>query len=191
MIDPRVYNAYISDSVYLLLAQSTLPKETNIANCRSRMDQIPRVIAAAKENLQHPARPLLETAINPKSYLQQDLPDYVFDCVALPPKAVVPGPETGKMPAKCKVIVGGARRPYLDELQAAARLAGVTLEMVVPNLIDLLGLGRAQRNGPLATGNQQSRGAGERAWGMEGDTARDNGRRPVCREGHRLQHGGV
>jgi uncharacterized protein (DUF885 family) len=61
--DPRVYGEYLSDSVYLLLAQSTLPKETNIANCLARMEQIPRVVAAAKDNLRHPARPLLETAI--------------------------------------------------------------------------------------------------------------------------------
>ena len=61
--DPRVYGDYISDSVYLLLAQSTLPKETNIANCLARMEQIPRVVAAAKANLQHPARTLLDTAI--------------------------------------------------------------------------------------------------------------------------------
>jgi type IV pilus assembly protein PilM len=73
--------------------------------------------------------------LNPKSYLQQDLQDYVFDCVALPPKALPPGPEAGKMPAKCKVIVGGVRRQYLEELQAAARLAGLTLEMVAPNPI--------------------------------------------------------
>ena len=61
--DPRVYGHYLSDSVYLPLAQSTLPKETNIANCLARMGQIPRIIAAAKANLRHPARPLLETAI--------------------------------------------------------------------------------------------------------------------------------
>ena len=61
--DPRVYGSYISDSVYSLLTQSTLPKETNIANCLARMEQIPRVVAAAKDNLRHPARPLLETAI--------------------------------------------------------------------------------------------------------------------------------
>ncbi len=61
--DPRVYGGYLSDSVYLLLTQSTLPKETNIANCLARMKQIPRVVAAAKDNLRHPARPLLETAI--------------------------------------------------------------------------------------------------------------------------------
>ena len=61
--DPRLYTEYLSDSVYLLLAQSTLPKETNIANCLARMEQMPRVVAAAKANLLHPARPLLETAI--------------------------------------------------------------------------------------------------------------------------------
>jgi uncharacterized protein (DUF885 family) len=61
--DPRVYNDYISDSVYLLLTQSTLPPETNIANCLARMALIPRVAAAAKENLRHPPRVPLETAI--------------------------------------------------------------------------------------------------------------------------------
>jgi uncharacterized protein (DUF885 family) len=61
--DPRVYGGYLSDSVYRLLTQSTLPKETNIANCLARMEQIPRVVAAAKDNLRHPAQPLLETAI--------------------------------------------------------------------------------------------------------------------------------
>ena len=30
--DPRAYGGYISDAVYLLLTQSTLPKETNLAN---------------------------------------------------------------------------------------------------------------------------------------------------------------
>ncbi|MFO1496917.1 MAG: hypothetical protein U1G07_00720 [Verrucomicrobiota bacterium] len=37
--DPRVYSDYINDSVYLLLTQSTLPKETNIANCIARMQR--------------------------------------------------------------------------------------------------------------------------------------------------------
>src|SRR5262245_33500431 len=30
--DPRVYSRFVSDSIYALLAQSTLPQETNIAN---------------------------------------------------------------------------------------------------------------------------------------------------------------
>ena len=61
--DPRVYGSYVSDSVYLLLAQSTLPKETDIANCLSRMEQIPRIVEAARQNLSHPPRAWLETAI--------------------------------------------------------------------------------------------------------------------------------
>ena len=61
--DPRTYGGYINDSVYLLLAQSTLPKETNVSNCLARMAEIPRIIAVAKTTLTHPPKPILETAI--------------------------------------------------------------------------------------------------------------------------------
>lgn len=61
--DPRVYSGYISDSLFLLLIQSTLPKETNVANAIARMRQIPKVVAAAKENLRNPPRVHTETAI--------------------------------------------------------------------------------------------------------------------------------
>src|ERR1700677_3078496 len=61
--DPRTYGSYLNDSVYLLLSQSTLPKETNISNCLARMAEIPRIIAAAKATLRHPPKPILETAI--------------------------------------------------------------------------------------------------------------------------------
>ena len=61
--DPRVYGEYINDSVYLLLTQSTLPKETNIANCIARMARIPAVIPAAKASLQRPPKSILETAV--------------------------------------------------------------------------------------------------------------------------------
>src|SRR5271157_2244761 len=54
--DPRAYNDYLSDSVYLLLTQSTLPKETNLTNCLARMALLPRVVAAAKQSLRHPPR---------------------------------------------------------------------------------------------------------------------------------------
>jgi len=60
--DPRVYGDCINDSIFILLAQSTLPKETNIANSIVRMGQIPAVVAAAIASLKHPPRPILETA---------------------------------------------------------------------------------------------------------------------------------
>ncbi len=61
--DPRIYGDYLNDSVFLLLTQSTQPMETNMANCLARMAAIPQVVAAAKQNLQNPPRPILETAI--------------------------------------------------------------------------------------------------------------------------------
>ncbi len=61
--DARTYGDYLSDSVYVLLTHSTLPKETNIANGIARMTEFPRIIAEAEHSLTHPSRPLLETAI--------------------------------------------------------------------------------------------------------------------------------
>ena len=61
--DPRTYGAYLNDSVYLLLTQSTLPRETNIANALARMAQFPRIVAEAEKTLTHPPQPILETAI--------------------------------------------------------------------------------------------------------------------------------
>jgi len=61
--DPRVYNGYINDSIYLLLAQSSLPRETNVANCIARMALIPRVVETAKRTLKNPCRVHTETAI--------------------------------------------------------------------------------------------------------------------------------
>ena len=54
--DPRTYTDYINGSVYILLTQSTLPKETNLTNAIARMRQIPRVVAAARQTLTHPPR---------------------------------------------------------------------------------------------------------------------------------------
>ena len=61
--DPRVYNDYISESVYLLFTQSTLPKPTNVKNAVARMAFIPRIVAAAKVGLKNPPRVFVETAI--------------------------------------------------------------------------------------------------------------------------------
>jgi uncharacterized protein (DUF885 family) len=61
--DPRIYNDYLGDSIYLLLTQSTRPKATNLRNCAARMAFFPKIITAAKENLRNPPRVILETAI--------------------------------------------------------------------------------------------------------------------------------
>ena len=61
--DPLLYNDYISESIYLLLTQSTQDKRTNIKNCATRMQFIPRVVKAARANLGTPPRIYVETAI--------------------------------------------------------------------------------------------------------------------------------
>ncbi len=61
--DPRAYNDYLSESVFLLLTQSTLPKERNVENAAKRMAFLPRVVAAAKESLKDPPRVFVETAV--------------------------------------------------------------------------------------------------------------------------------
>jgi uncharacterized protein (DUF885 family) len=61
--DPRVYNEYISDSVYLLLTQSSLPRDQNVRNAAGRMRHIPAVVKAARAALANPPRQFVETAV--------------------------------------------------------------------------------------------------------------------------------
>lgn len=61
--DPRIYNEYVNDSVYLLLAQSTVPRNVSLAAAVARMAEIPRVLDSARENLRRPPRTHTETAI--------------------------------------------------------------------------------------------------------------------------------
>src|SRR5262245_25053175 len=61
--DPRVYGEYISDSVFLLLTQSTLPRERNVENAARRIKFIPKIVDAAKAGLKNPPKILTEVAI--------------------------------------------------------------------------------------------------------------------------------
>ncbi|MBA4063471.1 MAG: DUF885 domain-containing protein [Isosphaera sp.] len=60
--DPRVYGEYVSDSVFLLFTQSTLPRGRNVANAAKRITFIPKVVAAAKAGLKNPPKELTEVA---------------------------------------------------------------------------------------------------------------------------------
>jgi hypothetical protein len=86
--DPRTYDGCLSDSVYVLLTQSTLPRETNVANCLARMARFPGIIAAAKATLTHPPLPVLETAIRQNqgaiSFYEGDLFLLAGDTAQLP-----------------------------------------------------------------------------------------------------------
>jgi len=61
--NPLVYMQSLANSLYLLVARDFAPAEQRIPNLRQRLEAIPRVIAQAKTNLQHPPRVHTETAI--------------------------------------------------------------------------------------------------------------------------------
>src|SRR5213593_4067026 len=61
--NPLVYMQSLANSLYLLVARDFASPEKRIPNLRQRMEKIPRVIAQAKDNLQHPPRVHTETAI--------------------------------------------------------------------------------------------------------------------------------
>lgn len=61
--DPRVYGDYVTESVYLLLTQSTLPRAKNRGNAASRMKAAPGVLEIAKATIGRPPRVKVETAI--------------------------------------------------------------------------------------------------------------------------------
>ena len=61
--NPLFYMDSLANSLYLLVARDFASPEQRIPNLRQRMEGIPRVIAQAKANLQHPPRVHTETAI--------------------------------------------------------------------------------------------------------------------------------
>jgi len=74
---------------------------------------------------------------NSRNYLQQDLPNHVFDChVSTPHEANKPG-EPAKVPAgqKQKTLVVGAKKQLVDDYVEGARSAGLTAESLVPGLL--------------------------------------------------------
>src|ERR1700694_2978913 len=80
---------------------------------------------------------------NTKNYLQQDLPGHVFDCFIFPVRADAdPGPK-GSAPQKpklggnpkSKVLVAGARKQLIDDMQTAVRITGFVPDQIVPGLL--------------------------------------------------------
>jgi uncharacterized protein (DUF885 family) len=61
--NPLFYNECISDAVFLLLTQSSLPREQNVKNAAARIGFIPAVIVAARQSLKHPPEIYTKQAI--------------------------------------------------------------------------------------------------------------------------------
>jgi type IV pilus assembly protein PilM len=76
---------------------------------------------------------------NSKAYMQQDLPNYVFDCYIFPPKLqngkLAEAPKTTGGMLKMKVLATGAKQTALNDFQTAIKNAGLTPDCIVPGLI--------------------------------------------------------
>ncbi len=75
---------------------------------------------------------------NTKNYLQQDLPDHVYDCWVLGLAGLAKtadGARPSPLSQKQRVIVGGAKKQLIDQLQAAIRGAGLVPDHIVPGMI--------------------------------------------------------
>lgn len=76
--------------------------------------------------------------MNAKNYLQQDLPNHVFDCFIIPPRPNAAVPEPGKPvagPQKQKVLVAGAKRQVMEDFQTAIKSAGLVADHIIPGLL--------------------------------------------------------
>lgn len=74
---------------------------------------------------------------NAKTYLQQDLPNYVYDCSFIASK---PGAKPADAPKtnssqKQRAFVSGIKSKALEDLQAAVKASGLLADQVVPGII--------------------------------------------------------
>jgi type IV pilus assembly protein PilM len=74
---------------------------------------------------------------NTRGYLQQDLPNRVFDCTIIPSKSALKPADAPKASAipKVKVLVTAAKKELVEDFQTAIRDAGLVADCVVPALI--------------------------------------------------------
>ncbi len=108
--DPRVYGEYISDSVFLLVTQSTLARERNVANAAKRIAQIPKVVAAAKASLKNPPRILTEITIKRNlgaiAFYEKDIYEFAKE---------TPGSEPLASPCKAAVAAIKEYQEFLEK----------------------------------------------------------------------------
>jgi type IV pilus assembly protein PilM len=100
----------------------------------------PGVGDAVVRHAELPVMPLADMRMvlknNSKNYLQQDLPNHVFDCFVIPPRTN--GKADKKLAVgspKYRVLVAGAKRQLVDDMQTAVRGAGLVADTIVPGLI--------------------------------------------------------
>jgi type IV pilus assembly protein PilM len=122
------------------LASEHLKKVVEALGAKTR--QVVLVVGVNDCLLRHAELPMVPVSdmrmmlrFNAKNYLQQDLPDYLFDCHVLPSRADAKPADGLKNNQKCRVLVGGAKKQFVDSLQTASKGAGLVADHIAPSLM--------------------------------------------------------
>jgi type IV pilus assembly protein PilM len=73
--------------------------------------------------------------VNHKTYLQQELPNHVFDCYIIPPRPASGDKPVVSGPPKLKVLAAAAKQQLVSDFLQAAQLAGLVADSMVPGVI--------------------------------------------------------
>ena len=138
LLDTPIYEKKISTELladHLRSVARALGSETKLVTLSVGLDD------SVVRQVEFPQIPVDEMRMvlknNTKTYLQQDMPNHVFDCHIYLPKTQGKSAEAAKTSAipKLKVIVAGMRQQVIDDFQTAIRDAGLTPDHILPGLI--------------------------------------------------------
>ena len=73
--------------------------------------------------------------VNHKNYLQQDLPNHVFDCYIIPPRALGSTDRSAGGSPKFKVLAAATKQQLVTDFMQATQLAGLSPECMVPAMV--------------------------------------------------------
>jgi uncharacterized protein (DUF885 family) len=108
-LDPRYALRMVTEGTYLLLTQSSRPREENVRNAVARMQAMPAILAAGAAMLTRPPRVFTETAIK---QTRGAIRYYEFDIFELAQE----NPATSPLKAASLPVVEALRK-YLDFLE--------------------------------------------------------------------------
>jgi type IV pilus assembly protein PilM len=138
LLDTPIYEKKISTELladHLRSMTQALGSETKLLTLAVGLDD------AILRQVELPQIPVDEMRMvlknNTKTYLQQDLPNHVFDCYIYPPKLAGKSADPAKAAVipKLKVLVTGMRQQAVDDFQTAIKDAGLIPDHILPGLI--------------------------------------------------------
>jgi type IV pilus assembly protein PilM len=138
LLDTPIYEKKISTELladHLRSVAQALGSETKLVTLAVGLDD------AVVRPVELPQIPVDEMRMvlknNSKTYLQQDMPNHVFDCHIFPPKLPGKSAETAKAVTipKLKVLVAGMRRQVIEDFQTAIKNAGLIPDYILPGLV--------------------------------------------------------